>query len=63
MEFLDYGGGELVSLSAVKYLPEECKSLPFQAIKASLYGNIDLRLIRKWKLGHTIQPLIVAVNM
>ena len=40
MEFLDYGGSELVPLSALKCLPEQCKRLPFQAIKASLYGKI-----------------------
>lgn len=39
MEFLDYGGSELVPLSALKCLPEQCKRLPFQAIKAFLYGR------------------------
>lgn len=38
VEFLDYGGSELVSLSSLKHLPERCRHLPFQAVKASLDG-------------------------
>lgn len=39
VEFLDYGGSELVSLSSLKHLPEKCRHLPFQAVKASLDGE------------------------
>ena len=30
----------MLPLSAIKCLPESCRNLPFQAVKASLYGEL-----------------------
>jgi hypothetical protein len=38
VEFIDYGGSEMLPLSSIKSLPINCRQLPFQVIKASLYG-------------------------
>ena len=54
VEFLDYGGRELVSLASVKALPGNFLELPFQGIHCSLKGETPLRLSHSfllWPLG------------
>jgi len=38
IHFIDYGDNEVVSLSYLLPLPDECSSLPAQAVKAQLFG-------------------------
>ena len=54
VEFLDYGGRELVSLASVKALPGIFLELPFQGIHCSLKGETPLHLSHSsdlWELS------------
>ena len=51
VEFLDYGGRELVSLASVKALPGIFLELPFQGIHCSLKGETPLHLSHSLDLG------------
>ena len=41
IHFIDYWDNEVVSLSYLLPLPDECSSLPAQAVKAQLFGKPD----------------------
>ena len=62
--YIDYGNSEMVSVSSVKELLEEFKTLPSQALMCSLHGVSAASGHWSEDAGHILEDLILErVNM